>query len=126
MSEGEYQAEIGQAVFGQPHQRYDVPPAMETALDALRCAFEVMNPELPSPFGNNGPPAAYRNDVFEAIPYDWSEDEQPYNFAWRDLRVSWYKYCGRGMSANMRVTRKLAEECLRACLSSLLSPEPKP
>lgn len=119
-----FDPEIGQRVFGQPPQRYDVSPALEEALAAISNAFEVVHwsDGRSSPFGNNGPGASYQNDVFDAIPYSWDDRvEQPYNFAWRDLRVSWYKYFGRSMSANMEVSHDMTLQCMRECFESLFA-----
>jgi len=41
------------------------------------------------------------------------------NFKWRDLEISWYKYVGRGMSANRKMTTKEIEEMLDDCLKAI-------
>lgn len=122
----EFQPELGQMVFGQPWQQHDVPEIMEAALGAIRDEYDrvywnVHQKECPSPFGNSGPGANLKTDVFEVCAYSWGDDEQPFNFAWGDLRISWYKYMGRGMSANMEITPDLAAKCLAECLASVRS-----
>jgi len=117
-----YEPEIGQFLFGQPSQEYAVPEIMEAVLafirDRLRnVMWNINQAEYPSPFSNTG--ETYKNETFEAIAYSWGEEEQPYNFAWKDLRISWYKHAGRGLSANMEITPALAAECLSDCLRSL-------
>lgn len=117
-----FQPELGQMVFGQPAQQYAVPEIMEAVLGAIREEYDrvywnVHQKECPSPFGNTG--ADLKTDAFEVQAYSWGDDEQPYNFAWRDLRISWYKYLGRGMSANMEISPDLAAECLTECLASV-------
>lgn len=117
-----FQPELGQMAFGQPTQQYAVPEIMEAVLVAIRGEYDrvywnVHQKECPSPFGNTG--TGLKTEVFEVQAYSWGDDEQPYNFAWRDLRISWYKYLGRGMSANMEISPDLAAECLIECLASV-------
>jgi hypothetical protein len=120
----DFQPELGQMAFGQPWQSHEVPEIMEAALGAIRDEYDrvywnVNQKDCPSPFGNSGPEANLKTDVLEVCAYSWSDDEQPYNFAWRDLRISWYKYAGRGMSANMKITPDMAAQCLTECLESI-------
>lgn len=117
-----YTPELGQAIFGQPHQQYEVPAIMEAVLDAISQEYGIAywnakQAECPSPFGNNG--TRLETPTFKVHAYDWGDEEQPWNFAWRDLRISWYKWCGRGMSANMQVTPDVANECLEECLAEI-------
>jgi hypothetical protein len=77
----------------------------------LNIAFDLEG----DPFSNTG--ADFKCNAFEVESYSWNEDiEQPYNFKWRDLEVSWYKYCGRGMSVNrvpkVREIIEMVHECL--------------
>ena len=119
----EYEPELGQFAFGQPHQQFEVPEIMEAALLAIdkeldRVMWNVNQKDHESPFGNTG--GHYKNETFEATAYSWDDSvEQEFNFAWRDLRISWYKYLGRGMSANKVITPEIASECLEDCLRSL-------
>lgn len=118
-----YTPEIGQAAFGQPWQAHAVPDIMDAALTFIRYRLDTVmwnrhQEEYASPFGNSG--ESFKNDVFHVEAYAWGDDdEQPFNFAWRDLRISWYKYLGRGMSSNMEITPAMASECLTDCLQSL-------
>jgi hypothetical protein len=117
-----YTPELGQALFGQPSQAFEVPEIMEAALASIRDRLDILmwnrtQEEYASPFGNTG--NSYTNETFRVVAYSWGSDEQPFNFAWRDLRISWYKYFGRGMSANLEITPDLASECLTDCLRSL-------
>jgi len=119
-----FEPEIGQVAFGQPSQQFAVPDIMEAVLARIdveyaRVYWNIHQEEYWSPFGNNGAGCNLKTDVFEVQGYSWGEEEQPYNFAWRDLRISWYKWQGRGMSANMAITPDLAAQCLEECLASL-------
>ena len=55
--------------------------------------------EMLSPFGNTG--NSYKGSNFEVQAYNWNEEtEQPYNFKYKDIEISWYKYLGRGTTIN--------------------------
>jgi len=119
-----YQPELGQMAFGQPSQEHSVPDIMHAALEMIRQELDrVMwnnNQErYNNPFGNGG--NEFKCDTFEVCAYSWGDDDQPYNFAWKDLRISWYKYLGRGMSASKEITPDLAADCMSDCLSAVRS-----
>lgn len=121
-----YQPELGQMVFGQPSQELEAPRYLEAALTLLsavlvRTQENIKQERVDDPFGNTG--GDYRNDVFHAQAYSWGDDEQPYNFSWRDFRVSWYKYLGRGMSMNRGITPAECAEMLNDCVESLEAEE---
>lgn len=120
----EYQPEVGQALFGQPTQQFAVPEIMVSVLERIARVYEMVywnanQEEIENPFYNSGPRCNLKTDVFEVCAYSWTEDDQPYNFAWRDLRISWYKWCGRGASSNIEITPEMASQCLEECLKSL-------
>lgn len=120
----EYSPELGQMVFGQPFKQYEVPPIMEAALEFLRhelarVMWNIHQKDTADPFGNSGPDGNYSSDVFSVQAYSWGDDDQPWNFKCGDLEISWYKYCGRGMSANIEVTPDLASQILIKCLEHL-------
>jgi hypothetical protein len=101
---------------------HDVPDIMHAALTMIsdelgRIMRNHTQEDYPSPFSNSG--AEFRNDTFHAQAYSWGDDDQPYNFAWKDLRISWYKWMGRGMSSNIAITPDMAAACLDDCLKSL-------
>lgn len=120
-----YVPELGQASFGQPWQSYDVPEFVQALLSSLRDELDriMWNAEpnapmrYPNPFNNTG--GSFRNATFEVEAYSWSDEEQPYNFKWRDIKISWYKYLGRGMSTNTEFTPDLAIEMYNDCWQSL-------
>ncbi|MNU36368.1 hypothetical protein D3C71_249830 [compost metagenome] len=122
----EFVPELGQAVFGQPHQEHAVPDIMLAALTMVsdelsRVMWNIHQETYDTPFSNTG--NEFKNDVFHAVAYSWGDDEQPYNFAWKDLRISWYKRLIRGCSSNIPVTPDLAAQCLEECLASILRME---
>ena len=116
-----YVPELGQACFGQPWQPRPVPEHVEFALEALRYALLVLRPDESDPFGNTGAATVFDCPAFHVQAYDWNEEaEQECNFSWRDVRISWYKWCGRGMSINRRVSEAEAQAMLRECLLALI------
>ena len=118
-----YEPEIGQAMFGQPHQEYACGTHVEAAVLYLREELgrvmwnETQDREWGNPFDNSG--GSFTCEEFEVSAYSWSDDDQPYNFRWGDVRLSWYKHCLRGLSSNMEMTPDLTAEMLRACLKAL-------
>lgn len=119
-----YEPELGQAAFGQPYKEFIVPEIMDAALQYLRyelgrVRWNNRQQDADDPFGNEGPGGDYDSDVFSVHAYSWSDEAQPWNFKCGDLEISWYKYMGRGMSANMEITPEMASDVLLKCLSHL-------
>ena len=123
----EYTPEIGQVLFGQPYQRFACPEWLEAFLwhidrELKRVMQNLEQREWLSPFSNTG--TRYQNDTFEVQAYSWGEEEaQEYNFRWEDVRISWYKYLGRGTTVNQSLPAERAIRMLRDCLSSLSKAE---
>lgn len=114
--------ELGQMAHGQPFMQHAVPDIMHAALamisDELTRIMENHHQrDYFSPFNNSG--TEFKSDVFHVEAYSWGDDDQPYNFAWKDLRISWYKRMGRGMSSNIEITPDMASACLADCLAYL-------
>jgi len=107
--------EMGHVLFGQPRQEYECPRDVVGFLRLLGEAVSCNN----SPCDNTG--ERYENDVFELHAYSWDEDvPQRYNFRWRDVEVSWYKYLGRGTTINQVLTSKRLREMREECMASVL------
>lgn len=47
---------------------------------------------------------------FKWCPYNWGDDEQEYNFKYKDIEISWYKYFGRDMTINKNIAPGQATE----------------
>lgn len=119
-----YIPELGQLAWGQPSQPLECPEYVEVALRFLEYYMDDKYRWKPltgtdgNPFRNTG--GKFCNSVFCAEAYSWNEEvEQPYNFKWHDLEISWYKYLGRGMSVNRAVSSNEAFEMLKECVESL-------
>lgn len=92
--------------------------------DLLRVMWNVNQEDYDkdNPFRNTGNVEGFSTPVFEVHAYDWGEEEsgcQPYNFKWRDLEISWYKYCGRGLWTNRPTNPDELSLMLDECLESL-------
>jgi hypothetical protein len=122
-----YSPELGQAAFGNPWKELAVPVDVEEAIDAIRCAIGLFY-DGDNPFSNNGARIAYT--CFSVSAYDWGaamDDDapgQPWNFKWRDFELSWYKYWGRGMSRNRKISKAELREMVAECLKAVLSESP--
>ena len=119
----EYEPELGQAVFGQPWQQYGVSEYVTACLRMMaeeidRVMWNNGDKAYENPFSNTG--NSLVTDVFRAHAYSWNDDvEQPYNFKYGNIEISWYKYLGRGMSANKQITPDEAAKMLDDCLASI-------
>ena len=109
-----YEPELGQMAFGQPTQQLKVSQEVESAMTALANAWDVMS-STDNPFSNTA--AQFNGSRVRVHAYSWGENAQPWNLAWRDFRVSWYKYCGRGMSMNRETCREEMAELLADALA---------
>lgn len=116
-----YNPELGQLLYGQPFQRHACESYIEAALGMIRAElgrvmWNLHQRDYENPFDNSG--AEFDCDVFSAHAYSWGEDDQPWNFRWKDWRCSWYKWYGRGTTQNYRLSpddcAKMLDECLDA------------
>lgn len=118
-----YEPELGQAMFGQPYKQHEVPEIWDAALSFLRAELDrvMWNREqrqYDSPFGNTA--NRFECPAFIVEAYSWDDDyEQPFNFKWKGVEISWYKYLGRGMSANADLAPDQAAEMLTECLAAV-------
>lgn len=118
----QYEPELGQMAFGQPWKQYECPEWIIAFLDRIRRELDrVMwnnNQEAyASPFDNSG--NSFKNDVFEVSAYSWGDEEQPYNFKWKDVEISWYKHSWRGTTINQDLEPQRGIEMLNECLASI-------
>ncbi len=112
----QYLPDLGQMAFGQPWQTYECPEFVVAALEALQ---EILDERQGiDPFSNSG--SSFGNDTFQVEAYSWSDDEQPWNFKWKDIEVSWYKWLGRGTTINKPyVSKDLIASMLLECIDSI-------
>jgi hypothetical protein len=115
----EYFPELGQMAFGQPTHHLEVPDYIHATLMMISKQLSIYlwnkHQEETDPFED----AEFKNDVFQCERYSWGDEEQPFNFKWKDWELSWYKHFGRGMSMNRVMTPGEAAAMLEECLNSL-------
>ena len=118
-----YEPEFGQAIFGQPWQQHEASELLIAALEYLdselcRVMWNKHQESYDSPFRNTG--NSFKNDVFEVCAYSWDDTkEQPYNFKYNDIKISWYKYLGRGTTINRNISNDEISDMLDKCLESV-------
>lgn len=64
---------------------------------------------------------AFENDVFQIKPYSWGEEPNDWHF-WHKpsgLKIAWYKYPLRGVTANFQVTHEQFRAVLYDCMNSV-------
>lgn len=120
----QYTPELGQAIFGQPTQKYECPafvtPLLQGIGDELcRVMWNINRRSFRSPFENNG--EVFICSVFEVHAYSWGDVSQPFNFfhAPSGVMISWYKYLGRGMSSNVNITPDMMVDIYNDCVAAL-------
>jgi hypothetical protein len=121
--------ELGQIGFGNPHGAYECP---ELLIAALRYLDEEIHRvennagrRYHSAVDNTG--GEFANDTFSIRAYYWGEDEATGalpNFKCGDVEVRWYKWLGRGTSANRPVTPDEIADLFSRCLASVREGEP--
>lgn len=116
--------ELGNIAFNTNiNQTHNCPNYIISFLDSISNVLSIKmwnkyQEEYDSPFDNTG--NKYKNDVFEVEAYNWDDDyEQPYNFKYKDVEISWYKYCGRDTTINKEVSPDEAIKMFNDCLDSL-------
>ena len=112
----EYEPEVGQAIFGNTFQNMTATDSVTQALATI--GMYLLSKKQINPTENTA--HRYENDTFEMFAYDWNEDnDQQYNFRWKDFEVSWYKYLGRGMSMNREISEKEITQMINECIKSI-------
>ena len=95
-------------------KEYEVPKIWEAALSFIddqlsRVMWNIHEKDWLSPFENT-------NNSFSCPIFSVSSR---FNFKWRNVEISWYKYFGRGMTANRLLSAEEAEIMLEEVLDFL-------
>ena len=123
MTDKKFEPELGHAIFGQGWQDHDASPMLEAALVAIdreldRVMWNINQKQYSSPFGNTG--NDFECPTFKVEAYSWNEEyDQPFNFKWKDVEISWYKYLGRDTSVNQNISNDRIAEMLNECLEAI-------
>ena len=115
----QYEPELGQMAFGQPWKQYECPEDVLSALQAMQSIWDTLTDTNDNPFSNTG--NRYDGAKFKAHAYSWSDDEQEFNFSWCDVRISWYKYLGRGTTINRKMSKQELKKMLIECSTELFN-----
>lgn len=119
-----YEPELGQMIFGQPTQEWASDNLFDAAITLLaeeleRVLGNVTQDRVSNPFHNSG--ARFDTEGLSVHAYSWGDDEQPWNLKCGDVEVSWYKWAGRGMSVNKRMTPDDTKAFLDRALGVILA-----
>lgn len=80
--------------------------------------------EYDSPFDNTA--NTFKNDVFEVQAYSWDDEVcQEYNFKYKNIEISWYKYLGRDTTINGQYSHKEIIDMFDKCIESILEMDVK-
>lgn len=116
--------ELGNLMFNtNKNQMYSCPNWVIALLREIdrtlyRVKYNMQQSDYDSPFDNTG--NVYYNDVFEVQAYNWDDDTpQEYNFKWKDVKISWYKYLGRDTTINGQYEDSYLIKMFNECIESL-------
>lgn len=102
---------------------YNVPNYVSAALNMVkeeldRVMWNINQEKYENPFSNTG--NNFHSNTFDVQAYNWDdENNQQYNFKYKDYEVQWYKYFGRGMCANREISPDECSRMLDDCLKEL-------
>lgn len=99
--------ELGNIMFnnGNRNQNYECPEFVIALLERIESIIENIywnenQEEWDSAFRNTGNEYILGDLIIKA--YNWNDDyEQQYNFKYKDIEISWYKYLGRDTTINL-------------------------
>lgn len=121
-----YFPELGHAIFYSNNvkkyncEKYLVALLRDIARELERVMWNRTQKEYANPFENSGNVDGFKNDIFEVHAFDWNEDsDQQYNFKYKDVEISWYKYLGRDVSINREISPEYAIRMYNNCIKSL-------
>lgn len=99
--------ELGNIMFNNSNrnQNYECPEFVIALLERIESIIENIywnenQEEWDSAFRNTGNEYILGDLIIKA--YNWNDDcEQQYNFKYKDIEISWYKYLGRDTTINL-------------------------
>lgn len=91
--------------------------AIEEKLETVM--WNIYQKDYDSPFRNTGNKFSQPNIPFEVAAYSWLDEQQEWNFKWKDVHITWYKHMSRGTEVNQLLTNLKIEEMLNECLAAL-------
>lgn len=114
----EYQPEFAQALFGNPWFTYDA----QWSENGLRWLLEVIHESFGIDYDIE---PEFASDLFDLRPYYWGEGENESalpNFHYKplDIKISWYKFVGRGMNSNLSESPENWSEIIQECAQMVI------
>lgn len=91
--------------------------------ELCRIMENISQERYADPFQNSGNVTGFKTETFEVHAYDWGDDNQEYNFKWKDFEISWYKHVRRGLYCNRPIANDELNLMLEQCLESLYNYE---
>ena len=104
------------------HPELKCPETVTSAIEALANQWDVIHEGKDNPFRNTGGANCWNFGAFVVRAYDWSDEGTPYNFRWRDVKVSWYKSAGRSMRVSREMSKNEILDMLKECNEALSAP----
>lgn len=102
--------------------KYIIALLKDIEAELLRVMWNTNQEEFDSPFDNTA--NSFKNDVFEVQAYNWNDDvHQEYNFRYKDIQISWYKYLGRDTTINQILDSSIIVNMYNNCIDSLIQYE---
>ncbi len=123
-----YQPEIGQAAFGAPWSEHEISPIGEAAISAVLAEIERVH------WNHYQRECLFRSEEdsedwnrlgsgIEWHAYWWGDDDAPEverpNLTFGGLAIRWYKYPGRGQSADADLVPEAWSDWLIAALTAV-------
>lgn len=121
-----FEPELGQMAWSNsPWEQIDADALLIDAIDDIAAAVYLAGLVHGKLTNNVG--GQFECDTFKLRSYCWCDGSMaghgggcPPNFEWRDLRVRWYKYLGRGDSQNRYVSGAEFEQLRRECFAAIV------
>lgn len=123
--------ELGNLVWntGNKNQRIECPLHITALLGFIKRELEriywnIHQEEVLDIFSLYMDDIGFEIKRFEWKPYNWNDDEvQDYNFKYKDIEISWYKYFGRDMTINKEISTKEAVDMFNDIINEVFSLE---
>lgn len=109
--------ELGNLMFnGNTIQRYICPKYIIALIRDLGQRIEQITGN--NPCDNTG--AIFETETFVIEAFNWNEEvDQPYNFKYKDVEISWYKRLGRDTTINGDYSATQIIEMYNKCIEAI-------